>query len=204
MKKMYLLPVALLAILAGCGKKKSVVTPVAGQTHPAAHETAAKSGNKSLFVEDVEEFVLEDDTNPFSADMPEGSLSLVKPGEEWHGGGSMGKFAFKTIYFDFDEYGLRPDQKNSLELNFAKAKEAADLGHTIVIEGHSCKFAGSSVYNMMLSEKRAQAVAQYFKQRGIPAKQLKVVGRGNEMCIVAEGDRDAQAPNRRVEIYIVK
>ena len=196
---MTLFAVALLAGISGCRRKKSPEGMGILQVNQDIQETKQV---KSLFVDDVDAFVFEEDANPFSSEGTTSGLSIVAIENGYTT--ESHKFAFKSIYFDFDQYALRQDQKDSLQMNLVKIKDAIAQGYTVVIEGHSCKFAGSSVYNMMLSEKRAKAVASYFIKQGIPAAKIKVVGRGNEMCIVAEGDRDAQAPNRRVEIHIIK
>lgn len=198
MKKTGLLLIALLAFATGCRRKKNV--EIVGESY-AQPTTQASSSTKSLFVDDVEAFVLEDETDPFSTEgfSAQAGVTLVPVEEK-----SQSQIVFKTIYFDFGLDGLRKDQMPIIEANLEKAKEAAAKGLTVVIEGHACKFAGSDTYNMMLSEKRAKAVAQYFIKHGVAKDRIKVVGRGNEMCIIPEGDKDAQAPNRRVEIYILK
>jgi outer membrane protein OmpA-like peptidoglycan-associated protein len=110
---------------------------------------------------------------------------------------------FRPVYFGFDEYTIKPDQKAALDYNLRKIAGLVRKGAVVVVEGHACRFAGSAVYNMMLSEKRAESVAAYLVEQGIPRDRLKVVGRGYEMCVVPEGDKEQQAPNRRVEFYVV-
>ena len=78
----------------------------------------------------------------------------------------------------------------------------------MVIEGHSCHSAGSAVYNLALSEKRAKALADRLVAGGVPSQNIKVVGRGQEVPAVVEGkavtgDRKEQAPNRRDEVRVI-
>lgn len=200
MKKYGLLAIALLVGTSGCLRKKTSTVTETLQTQGTQQPSTPQ---KQLFMDDVDAFVLEEEQDPFSASQGFGdAVQLGEPSADWKQEQSA-QFSFKTIYFDFDTDTMRGDQKNALEFNLSKIKEATAAGHMVVIEGHACKFAGSAVYNMMLSEKRAQAVARYFKQHGIAADKIKVVGRGNEMCIISDGDKEAQAPNRRVEIYIL-
>lgn len=174
-------------------------------------QVCVKPDNRLIVDEDLEGFVLEEEgANPFASpaettEQQEVTLVRVEPtiSDSWatlkpeqtqeHG--------LHRVYFGFNNYGIHPTQKESLESNARIIAELARKGHTIVVEGHACRFAGSGEYNMMLSEQRAASVAQYLVEKGIPKEQLKVVGRGNEMCIIPEGDMDQQAPNRRVEIY---
>jgi len=170
-----------------------------------------KPDNRLIVDEDLEGFVLEEEgANPFTSPAESSEsrdVALVKPetaiDDSWIDQRleQMQEHGLKTIYFGFNDYVIRPDQEAMLEYNARKVADLARKGRTIVVEGHACSFAGSAVYNMMLSEKRATGVAQYLMEKGIPKEQLKIVGRGSEMCIVPEGDMDQQAPNRRVEIY---
>lgn len=198
MKKNSLLVIGLIALASGCLRKKTTGPEVVTQTPD-------KAPQRQLFMEeDIDGFVLEEENDPFSSTQGfNESIKLVEPSPEWKNE-QVAQFAFKTIYFDFDNDALRQDQQTALHYDLAKVKEAVANGYTVVIEGHACNFAGSAVYNMMLSEKRAQAVARFLQDQGVSADKLKVVGRGSEMCVVSEGDKEAQAPNRRVEIYILK
>ena len=53
---------------------------------------------------------------------------------------------------------------------------------------------------MMLSEDRARTVADYLKRHGVKGE-ISTVGHGSEHRLVESGNREQQAPNRRVEIY---
>jgi len=70
------------------------------------------------------------------------------------------------------------------------------IGHTDSV--------GPEAYNQKLSERRAQAVADYFATEGeVPQQTLQVSGRG-ESEPIASNDTDAgRAQNRRVVIEVV-
>jgi outer membrane protein OmpA-like peptidoglycan-associated protein len=172
--------------------------------------------------EDVDAFILEEDENPFNADLirttsssneadvttinDEGDLISVNEDEEQVGDlqNDSAKYGLKRIYYDFDQYDTRPDQQAAIDHNLNKVKDLVDKDFTVVVEGHACNSAGSSAYNMMLSEKRAQKLAEHFTDNGVDEAKLRTVGRGNELPIVSSGNREQQAPNRRVEIYAYK
>lgn len=159
------------------------------------YQTEAK---KPLFVEDVEAFELSEDADPFAgvdqtSGMTYNDVSMA----------DQVRSEFKTIYFDFDRSAIRPDQRAALELNLARIKKATNQGSKVMIEGHACNSAGSTQYNLMLSEKRAQVVADYLIKQGVSASMIQTVGRGDTMCMVKGGTQEQQAPNRRVEFYIL-
>ena len=121
--------------------------------------------------------------------------------------------SFDVVYFDFNKHTIRQDQKEHVDYDIAQVQELVsdttnDAEPTIVIEGHACHSAGSSVYNLALSEKRAKTVADEFIAAGISQENVKIVGRGNEVPAIidgkpVEGDRKDQWPNRRVEVHTI-
>lgn len=73
-----------------------------------------------------------------------------------------------------------------------------------IIEGHTDSI-GSEAYNTLLSLQRAQAVRQWLKENGIPMKNVFIRPCGSRSPLVStRGDREAQAPNRRVEVHLRK
>ncbi len=71
----------------------------------------------------------------------------------------------------------------------------------ILIEGATDN-EGTTQYNQALSERRAQAVADYHKGQGVPASRISTVGTG-ELHPVASNDNAAgRQLNRRVEVAI--
>jgi outer membrane protein OmpA-like peptidoglycan-associated protein len=70
------------------------------------------------------------------------------------------------------------------------------------IIGHTDS-TGSPEYNMRLSQRRADAVKEWLVRRYNmnPAK-LETMGRGSQELLVANGNVEEQAPNRRVEVLL--
>lgn len=192
MNKIVYLLVAGLIITPGCFKRSKK------SENGSSRSTYEKTGHKSIFDEDVESFVFEDDLNPFAPQDGDSVQALDESGL-WSPGDRQ--TSFETVYYDFDRHDIRQDQKQVLDRNLSQIKSAARKGETIIIEGHACTAGGSAQYNMTLSEHRARSVKKYLVKHGVPAENLKVVGRGAEMCKVSGGDQEQQAPNRRVEFY---
>ena len=63
------------------------------------------------------------------------------------------------------------------------------------VEGHT-DAAGTADYNLDLSRRRADAVAQYLEKRGVPAQQLVAIGKGKNEPLVAD---PYDGKNRRVQ-----
>ena len=133
---------------------------------------------------------------------------------EWTDSDTDDEHTFKTIYFDFDKHKVRNDQQESVTYDAVQLKqylaEATVKGKApqVVIEGHACSSAGSKEYNFSISHNRAQEVAKLLAKEGVPAENIKVVGRGQDIPAVVNGktvagSKNDQWANRRVEVHIL-
>lgn len=178
-------------------------TPVKSQT---------KNTKKSAFDENLQAFALDDTSlHNFAHDKNNQNQSTQASVSEnpnaifqWEStSAEQSKEEFKTIYFEFDKYTITKEQEATLKADIEHAKKMISAGKVIVIEGHACDSAGSAVYNMTLSEKRAKFIASKFTQAGIDKASIKIAARGQEMPIIKGGDRHKQAVNRRVEVFAI-
>ena len=72
---------------------------------------------------------------------------------------------------------------------------------SLTVAGHTDD-VGSAPSNQGLSERRANAVAQYLESRRVQAVRLNIVGKGESMPISSNATEGGRAENRRVEIYV--
>ena len=72
----------------------------------------------------------------------------------------------------------------------------------IVVVGHTDS-VGSEQYNLELSLRRANAVADYLISRGVERSRLGTEGRGELEPIALNDTADGRSQNRRVEIFVV-
>ncbi len=211
MKKYIQFFLCLLLITTGCGKKKNN-KPTNNQA--ANKKTHVKSSKKSSFDENLDAFALDDDslhnfaheTNHTSADHDNSTKRSSKPNSifQWEDAAvDQSKNDFKVIYFEFNKHKINKAQEENLHADIAHAKKMIETGKIIVIEGHACDSAGSAVYNMALSQKRAKFIATKFMDAGIDTTNIKIAARGQEMPAHKGGNRDQQAINRRVVIYAI-
>jgi len=113
------------------------------------------------------------------------------------------------VYFAFDSADVKEDQADQVRSTADKAKqllaEAQSDGFEakLIVDGYACKSAGSEEYNRMISEKRAQRVAEQLVESGIREEDVQVRGNGSTNLVVEDGSRDEQEPNRRVELHVV-
>lgn len=101
----------------------------------------------------------------------------------------------RDVYFDYDRFTIRPDAVPVLKDN-SQSLVAGLTGKQIVIEGH-CDERGTSSYNIVLGERRAQAVKEYLIDLGVPADKLQTVSYGKERPFCLEQTEACWQENRR-------
>jgi OOP family OmpA-OmpF porin len=106
-----------------------------------------------------------------------------------------------TITFAFDQYELTPEAKMRLDENLERLSSQPDL--SIVLQGYTDSI-GTDDYNQKLSEKRAQAVYEYFISKGVSSERMQSVGYGESRPIADNSSAQGRALNRRTEINPVR
>jgi outer membrane protein OmpA-like peptidoglycan-associated protein len=103
------------------------------------------------------------------------------------------------LLFDWDKSDLRAQAKTNIESLAKVLNKYPDTD--ILIEGDTDS-TGSEDYNLKLSERRAQSVANYLMGLSVPSSRISMVGLG-EMNPIASNDTDyGRQQNRRVEVAI--
>jgi outer membrane protein OmpA-like peptidoglycan-associated protein/uncharacterized lipoprotein NlpE involved in copper resistance len=102
----------------------------------------------------------------------------------------------KAVFFDFDSWKIRADQKASLDSNLALLKENPQLH--VILGGHADE-RGSRQYNLELTAKRAEAVKDYLITNGIAAERVVIYAYGKDHPAKPGHDETAWQYNRRVD-----
>jgi peptidoglycan-associated lipoprotein len=107
------------------------------------------------------------------------------------------RFAF-PVNFAFDDATVRPEDQAALD-RFAQVAQKYYNGSVITVEGFADP-AGSTSYNVALSQRRAEAVRQYLVGKGMTDTQLRTIGYGETRQVVPGAQRDEAGAelNRRV------
>ena len=103
----------------------------------------------------------------------------------------------RGVHFDFNKYNIRPG--DAAVLDEAATTLQAHPGIVVHVNGY-CDAIGSVDYNLRLSQKRAEAVANYLEQRGIPASTMIIQGFGKTDFVAPNDTDEGRAQNRRVEL----
>jgi outer membrane protein OmpA-like peptidoglycan-associated protein len=101
------------------------------------------------------------------------------------------------VLFDTGRATLKPGADREMD---RLAQALKDNSNTrVIIEGHTDS-VGSDDYNMALSERRADAVADALRTRGVPSDRYEVKGLGKSFPVASNDTQAGRQQNRRVEI----
>jgi OmpA-OmpF porin, OOP family len=107
---------------------------------------------------------------------------------------SKGSIRFETARADID-----PDSTGLLDRLIETALRCPSTN--IEIAGHT-DADGNDAANQALSEKRAQAVADYLVKAGLPADRFTAVGYGSAQPVASNETDEGKAQNRRIEFVV--
>ena len=111
-------------------------------------------------------------------------------------------FRVDNIYYDLDKWDIRPDA--ALELD--KLVQTLSDNPTIKIElGSHTDARATEIYNLRLSQKRAESAINYIVTKGITRERLSAKGYGESILIIpnAKTENEHQT-NRRTEFKVVE
>ena len=108
----------------------------------------------------------------------------------------------RTYYFDYDKSDVHDDDKPAI---FANANYlVAHSSAKIIVEGHTDP-RGSREYNVALGERRANAVFDLLKAKGVNPDQVRVVSYGAErLAAMGRTETDYRLDRRVVIVYSQK
>jgi len=112
----------------------------------------------------------------------------------------------RDVVFETARWEIRPEERPKLDEAHARIiaairEHASDLQARLYILGHT-DTVGSASDNMLLSQRRANAIARYFRDRGGITLPIVVRGFGETIPSVRTADNVDEARNRRAQ-YIL-
>jgi OOP family OmpA-OmpF porin len=103
------------------------------------------------------------------------------------------------IRFEASRATIDPDSAGLLDRLVEIAQRCPNAG--VEIAGHT-DADGEDGSNQALSEKRAQAVADYLVKAGLPADRFKAVGHGSTQPLATNDTNEGKAQNRRIDFMV--
>lgn len=161
----------------------ALLKALAATTGCGAAVTADQIASGPQMADFVKTVLLEPVAKPVKAQMPPKS--------------ERGTWVFKDIKFEFDKATLMASSYPTLENIYAALRDNPEI--KVEIQGHTDS-VGTDQYNLGLSQRRAQTVMQYLKDKGIAATRMTAKGYGESQPIDTNKTVAGRANNRRVEL----
>lgn len=108
-------------------------------------------------------------------------------------------YAAKKIFFAPGSDKILPSSYSAL--NSVATILKTDTSLKLAVEGHTDN-VGKPASNLILSQKRAEAVQRYLVQKGLDANRLEAKGYGQEKPVDDNSTPEGKAANRRVELKL--
>ena len=103
------------------------------------------------------------------------------------------------VTFAVDSTAISPSFRAALDEVAASMQKYPNS--LIDVMGHTDS-TGSDAYNLDLSKRRAEAVANYLVSRGVSRARIETIGYGEQYPVADNSTAEGRAQNRRVEIRI--
>jgi len=193
----------------GCAKKTirsdspvytpSRVEPGPAETRPEAaapDKTAALEKEKKLAEESLREESLREKALREKALQEEAARREAAAREA-----ASKSVSLEPVFFDFDQWSIREDQKEVMAKNSQWLKSNPNV--KVRLEGH-CDERGTAEYNLALGQKRAEGVKSFLEGLGISNQRMAAISYGEERPLDPGHNEEAWAKNRRVDIVPAK
>lgn len=111
----------------------------------------------------------------------------------------MKDYYVQSIYFDSDQSVPRADQAPNLQAALDAANQYPN--NAVKLMGNADTDANAE-YNVALSERRIQEVAQFLVDNGVSADRLVGIANGDTKPVATNSTSTGKAENRRVDVFI--
>lgn len=141
----------------------------------------------------------EEDTITIPAIDIEETIDMLNTEADIRGAQFIGQENIETIIFEFDKYNLSDKNRNTLSANAEILKSHKEW--TILIEGH-CDDRGTIEYNLVLGQKRAKQVRDYYIRLGVRESAMGTISYGEENPACMDETEICWIQNRRAETKV--
>lgn len=99
-----------------------------------------------------------------------------------------------TVYFSYDSSEITPEMKAIIDKHMNFLLKHSDI--KVILEGHTDE-RGANSYNVVLGEKRAQAVKDIIIEAGVPDTQIEIISYGELKPLGSGGNESSWSKDRR-------
>ncbi|MFD2934487.1 OmpA family protein [Spirosoma flavum] len=176
-------------------KTNQVVSQVQADAQTGQYTAVLPSGGEYALYVSVPGYLFKSLSFDFTQKTKGEGLSLSVPLEPVVAGSSANE-TLNNLFFEYGRYDLA--EKSLTELNRLSLFMQANRTVNIEIAGHTDD-KGDAAANLVLSQKRAQAVVAYLTKAGIQPDRIQAVGYGKTRPLVPNTTDENRRLNRRIE-----
>ena len=144
------------------------------------------------------------DGDPFDASL---DITGLEPrtegydiGNEKYGDFNMVEGILPSIYFGFDSSSIGASER--LKLQQAAEYLEQNSKHHLLVEGH-CDWHGTSEYNLVLGDRRANSVGDYLNTLGVTPLRIEKLSKGSLEATTGLS-KELSSQNRRADLIVLK
>ena len=105
-----------------------------------------------------------------------------------------------SIYFGFDSSSVGPSERSKLQQAAEYLEQNSE--HSLLVEGH-CDWHGTSEYNLVLGDRRANSIGDYLDTLGITPERIEKLSKGS-LEATSGLSRELSSQNRRADLIVLK
>jgi peptidoglycan-associated lipoprotein len=121
-------------------------------------------------------------------------------GNDKYGDFTMVGGVLPSIYFGFDSSSVGPSERSKLQQAAEYLEQ--NSGHSLLVEGH-CDWHGTSEYNLVLGDRRANSIGDYLDTLGITPERIEKLSKGS-LEATSGLSRELSSQNRRADLIVLK
>ena len=144
------------------------------------------------------------DGDPFDGSLDDTGLQARDEGDgignDKYGDFTMVGGVLPSIYFGFDSSSVGPSERSKLQQAAEYLEQNSE--HHLLVEGH-CDWHGTSEYNLVLGDRRANSIGDYLDTLGITPERIEKLSKGS-LEATSGLSRELSSQNRRADLIVLK
>ena len=121
-------------------------------------------------------------------------------GDDKYGDYTMVEGVLPPVYFGFDSSSVGASERSKLQQAAEYLEQNSE--HHLLVEGH-CDWHGTSEYNLVLGDRRANSIGDYLDTLGITPERIEKLSKGS-LEATSGLSRELSSQNRRADLIVLK
>lgn len=121
-------------------------------------------------------------------------------GDDKYGDYTMVEGVLLPVYFGFDSSSVGASERSKLQQAAEYLEQNSE--HHLLVEGH-CDWHGTSEYNLVLGDRRANSIGDYLDTLGITPERIEKLSKGS-LEATSGLSRELSSQNRRADLIVLK